>query len=93
MIPTTRRTTDYRLKNTIFRVTYGDITQQIVDAIVSSDDSFLSMSGGVSRSILNAGGKIIQMDTRKQVPINIGDVAVTSAGGNYCKIYISCSDY
>lgn len=76
----TQRTTDYRLNNTTFRVTYGDITLQIVDALVSSDDNFLSMGGGVSEAILKAGGEVIRVEARKHVPVNIGDVAVTSAG-------------
>jgi O-acetyl-ADP-ribose deacetylase (regulator of RNase III) len=76
----TQRTADYRLNNTTFRVTYGDITQQKVDAIVSSDDNFLSMGGGVSEAILKAGGEVIREEARKHVPMNIGDVAVTSAG-------------
>lgn len=78
--PVTHRTTDYKLNNTIFRVTYGDITHQVADVIVSSDDNFLSMGGGVSGAILKAGGEIIQVEARKHIPLNIGDVAVTSAG-------------
>jgi O-acetyl-ADP-ribose deacetylase (regulator of RNase III) len=81
----TERTADYRLNNTTFRVTYGDITQQIVDALVSSDDNFLSMGGGVSMAILKAGGEIIREEARKHVPMDIGDVAVTSAGKLHAK--------
>jgi O-acetyl-ADP-ribose deacetylase (regulator of RNase III) len=76
----TVRTTDYKLNNTIFRVTYGDITRSRMDAIVSSDDNFLSMGGGVSEAILSAGGDTIREEARKHVPLEVGDVAVTSAG-------------
>lgn len=76
----TVRTADYKLHDTVFRVTYGDITRLSVNVLVSSDDSYLSMGGGVSYAISNAGGETIQRDARKHVPLNIGDVAVTSAG-------------
>ena len=75
------RTADYKINNTTFRVAYGDITQLTADALVSSDDNYLSMGGGVSESLLRRGGDVIQVEARKHVPLKIGDVAVTSAGG------------
>jgi O-acetyl-ADP-ribose deacetylase (regulator of RNase III) len=74
------RTADYKINNTTFRVAYGDITQLTADALVSSDDNYLSMGGGVSASLLRRGGEVIQIEARKHVPLKIGDVAVTSAG-------------
>jgi O-acetyl-ADP-ribose deacetylase (regulator of RNase III) len=74
------RTTDYELNNTTFRVMYSDITKLEVDAIVSSDDNYLSMGGGVSSAILNAGGDSIRQDAVKQIPLQMGEVAVTTAG-------------
>jgi O-acetyl-ADP-ribose deacetylase (regulator of RNase III) len=74
------RVANYKLNNTVFRVTYGDITQIQADALVSSDDNYLSMGGGVSASILKAGGDIIIQEARKHTPLKIGEVAVTSAG-------------
>lgn len=76
----TERTTDYKINTTIFRVTYGDITQSVADAVVSSDDNYLSMGGGVSYALLSAGGESIRVEARKHIPLKIGDVAVTSAG-------------
>ena len=75
-----QRTSDYKINNTTFRVTYGDITQIVADALVSSDDNHLSMGGGVSRALMNAGGGEIRREARKHIPLKIGDVAVTSAG-------------
>ena len=75
-----RRTTDYTINNTVFRVTYGDITRIEADALVSSDDNHLTMSGGVSRAIESAGGETIRQEARKHIPLKLGDVAVTSAG-------------
>jgi O-acetyl-ADP-ribose deacetylase (regulator of RNase III) len=74
------RTADYRLNNSILRVTYGDITNLRADALVSSDDNHLTMGGGVSYSILRAGGQSIREEARKHIPLKLGDVAVTSAG-------------
>lgn len=74
------RTTSYTIHKTVFQVMYGDITKIQSDAIVSSDDNHLTMGGGVSQSILNAGGEIIRREARKHIPLKIGDVAVTSAG-------------
>ncbi len=75
-----QRTSDYKINDTTFRVTYGDITQIETDVLVSSDDNYLTMGGGVSMALLDAGGSIIQQDARKHIPLNIGDVVVTSAG-------------
>ncbi len=75
-----QRTADYKINKTTFRVCYGDITELVADALVSSDDNYLTMSGGVSLSLLLAGGETIQREARKQIPLKTGDVAVTSAG-------------
>jgi O-acetyl-ADP-ribose deacetylase (regulator of RNase III) len=78
MIPS--RTSEYKLNNTIFRVSYGDITKVEADVLVSSDDNYLSMGGGVSRALLHAAGETLRKEAKKHVPLKIGDVAVTSAG-------------
>lgn len=61
-------------------IKFGDLTSAATDVIVSSDDAYLSMGGGVSASILRAGGDVIARDARKNVPCQMGDVVVTSAG-------------
>ena len=74
------RTADYKINNATFRVNYGDITRLTADALVSSDDNYLSMGGGVSAALLRAGGEVIAIEARKHTPLKIGEVAVTSAG-------------
>jgi O-acetyl-ADP-ribose deacetylase (regulator of RNase III) len=74
------RTADYKINNSTFRVCYGDITQLTADALVSSDDNYLSMGGGVSEALLKRGGETIRTEARKHAPLKIGEVAVTSAG-------------
>lgn len=75
-----QRTADYRINETTFRVTYGDLSQVEAEALVSSDDNYLTMSGGVSLALLKAGGNVVRQDADKHIPLKIGDVVVTSAG-------------
>jgi hypothetical protein len=49
-------------------------------AVVSSDDTEFSMTGGVSRAILGAAGAIAQDEAKRQMPVRLADVIVTSAG-------------
>lgn len=74
------RSSDYQVNNVIFRVAYADITQIEADAVVSSDDTGLSMGGGVSAALRRAGGEMVRNEASKHPPLQVGDVAVTSAG-------------
>jgi len=74
------RSSEYIINSTKFRVLYGDITREEAEALVSSDDNLLSMGGGVSMAIASAGGKEIGLHARKLLPLELGDVAVTTAG-------------
>ena len=70
----------YTVNNSTLRVIFGDITTSTTDVIVSSDDAYLTMGGGVSKAIRRCAGDDIYMDTRKHIPASLGDVIVTSAG-------------
>ena len=70
----------YSLGASTLTVRFGDITTSQADVLVSSDDYHLSMGGGVSRAILDAGGRSIAVDASKWIPLCRGDVAVTGAG-------------
>lgn len=61
-------------------VEFGDITNSDAQVIVSSDDCFLSMSGGVSQAIRRAGGDDIALDAAKKIPAPLGSVVITTAG-------------
>jgi O-acetyl-ADP-ribose deacetylase (regulator of RNase III) len=52
-----------------------------VDAVVSSDDTELSMGGGVSAALLAAAGSEVREEAARLAPLTVGDVVVTSAGG------------
>ena len=69
----------YTINNSTLRVIFGDITTSTTDVIVSSDDAWLTMGGGVSKAIRRCAGDDIYKDTRKHIPASLGDVIVTSA--------------
>jgi O-acetyl-ADP-ribose deacetylase (regulator of RNase III) len=62
------------------RILRGDIVEQKVDAIVSSDTALLGMTGGVSLAIHRAGGETIAAQAEVLAPVRPGRAVVTSAG-------------
>ncbi|MEU8662792.1 macro domain-containing protein [Actinoplanes philippinensis] len=70
----------YLIGNCTFTVKIGSIPETSAEVLVSSDDNYLSMSGGVSAALSLAGGAHIAADARKHVPARLGDVVVTTAG-------------
>ena len=70
----------HRIGNSEVKVISGDICKSKCEVIVSSDDSRLSQGGGVSRAIALAGGKDIRRQIDSLTPVDLGDVAVTTAG-------------
>jgi O-acetyl-ADP-ribose deacetylase (regulator of RNase III) len=74
------RASAYLIGNGVFRVMFGSLDDVIADALVSSDDNYLSMGGGVSAALRMAGGPQVGDDAQKHLPLALGDVAVTTAG-------------
>ena len=70
----------YQFADSQLTVAFGDITSSNAQVIVSSDDYYITMGGGVSGAILDAGGQEIMIDAAKKVPAKLGDVVVTTAG-------------
>ena len=70
----------YQFNNSTVKLLFGDMLNSEAQVIVSSDDGWLSMGGGLSRQIHVAGGPTVRADAEKQVPATLGDVVVTSAG-------------
>lgn len=70
----------YIFNNSTLTVKFGNILDTKAEVIVSSDDCYITMGGGVSRAILMAGGDIIIKDAQKMCPVPLGDVIVTTAG-------------
>ena len=77
---------DFREERFIFpdgrqlRILRGDMAEQDVDAVVSSDDTGLSMTSGVSRAILEAAGPVIAEEARRYRTVRPGRAVVTSGG-------------
>lgn len=70
----------YTFNKSTLTVKFGNIIDTKAVVIVSSDDCYVTMGGGVSRAILCAGGETIIKDAQKMVPVPLGDVIVTTAG-------------
>jgi O-acetyl-ADP-ribose deacetylase (regulator of RNase III) len=75
---------DVRLNRThvtVLRSRIEDVLRTFrLDAVVSSDDTRLSMSGGVSAAIRKLAGPELVQEAQGLVPLRVGDIAVTRAG-------------
>jgi O-acetyl-ADP-ribose deacetylase (regulator of RNase III) len=81
----------YQFNNSTVTVIFGNIMESKAAVIASSDDTEITMSGGVSKSILKGGGQVIQDDARKMLPVKKGDVVVSTAGSlEYQKYIFHC---
>lgn len=78
----------YTFNNSTITIKFGNIIESHSEVIASSDDCYITMGGGVSRAILNAGGETIFKGAQKLVPVSLGDVAVTTAGALEHQKYI-----
>ena len=67
----------------------GDLTSERVDVIVSAANNLLRHDGGVSKAILDKGGKVIQAESNriiaKRGTLNDGEAVVTTSGFLSCK--------
>ena len=70
----------YRFGDSDVALVVGNLLDSDAEVLVSSDDYFLTMGGGVSADIRRAGGSAIALDAAKKVPSVPGDVVVTTAG-------------
>ena len=71
----------YKYNNSEVIIRIGDILDSDAEVLVSSDDSLVTMGGGVSASIRRKEGTgAIEYDARKKVPAEIGDIVVSTAG-------------
>lgn len=81
----------YYYNNSTLTIIFGNILESKAEVIVSSDDTGVSMSGGVSGSIRKAGGEAIRIDAQKKLPAQVGDVVVSTSGDlPYQKFIFHC---
>jgi O-acetyl-ADP-ribose deacetylase len=57
-----------------------DITQLAVDAIANAANTQLLHGGGVAGAISRAGGPVVDEDSRRKAPIELGAAVETTAG-------------
>ncbi len=62
------------------KILFGDLTEQGVDALVSSDDAMLTMSSGVSAALAQKAGGAFREEAQRFTPARAGRVVVTPAG-------------
>lgn len=70
----------YLFNNSTLTIIFGDITTSKAEVIVSSDDTGISMGGGLSGCLRKIGGEGIRIDAQKKLPAQLGDVVVSTAG-------------
>lgn len=70
----------YQYQETFINIVRGDITEQVVDAIVNAANNHLWMGGGVAGAIKHQGGEIIEQEATAKGPIKVGDAIFTTAG-------------
>jgi O-acetyl-ADP-ribose deacetylase (regulator of RNase III) len=61
-------------------VLQADITKLEVDAIANAANTDLRHGGGVAGAIVRAGGRVIQDESDRLAPIEIGEAVATGAG-------------
>jgi O-acetyl-ADP-ribose deacetylase (regulator of RNase III) len=69
-----------RIDNTIIRLEKDDITEMNTDAIVNAANKYLKHGGGVAGAIVRKGGYIIQEESDKIAPTEVGEAVITTAG-------------
>ncbi len=74
------------------QIVQGDITAELVDAIVNAANSYLEHGVGVAGAILRKGGPSIQAESdqwvREHGPVSHAEPAFTSAGNLPCRYVI-----
>jgi O-acetyl-ADP-ribose deacetylase (regulator of RNase III) len=79
----------WTIDDSVIELCQGDITEQVVDAIVNAANSRLAGGGGVDGAIHRRGGRAIMEDTDRRYPDGCPTgSAVISAAGNLSARYV-----
>ena len=81
---------EYHINNSIVKIIFGDILKSETEVIVNSSGSGMTMGGGLTELIRKAGGEVIKEDAQSKLPVNVGDVVVTTAGKLRQKYVFHC---
>lgn len=81
---------EYHINNSTITVGFGNILDSRAAVIVNSSGSKMTMGGGLTKAIREAGGEVIREDAQTKLPVNIGDAVVTTAGKLRQKYVFHC---
>jgi len=81
---------EYHINNSVIRVIFGNILDSQAEVIVNSSGSKMTMGGGLTKAIREAGGEVIREDAQTKLPVNVGDAVVTTAGRLRQKYVFHC---
>lgn len=86
----TGRITEFQVGSCRVELVQGDITEQVVDAIVNAANSRLAGGGGVDGAIHRRGGPSIMAETKAKYPQGCptGSAVITGAGNLSAKYVI-----
>ena len=81
---------EYHVNNSTIKIIFGNILDSKAEVIVNSSGSKMTMGGGLTRAIREAGGDVIREDAQTKLPVNVGDAVVTTAGRLRQKYVFHC---
>ncbi len=81
---------EYRINNSTIKIVFGNILDSQAEVIVNSSGSSMTMGGGLTKAIREAGGDVIREEAQTKLPVNIGDAVVTMAGRLRQKYVFHC---
>ena len=80
----------YHINNSTIKISFGNILDSLAEVIVNSSGSKMTMGGSLTRAIREAGGEVIREDCQTELPVNICDAVVTTAGRLHQKYVFHC---
>ena len=84
------RSKEYYINNSTVKIVFGNILDSQAEVIVNSSGSKMTMGGGLTKAIREAGGEVIREDAQTKLPVNVGDAVVTTAGRLRQKYVFHC---
>ena len=81
---------EYHINNSTIKIIFGNILDSKAEVIVNSSGAGMTMSGGLTKMIREAGGEVIREDAKTKLPVTLGDAVVTTAGRLRQKYVFHC---